>query len=248
MNVTSTRELKNIARDKMLGQYGTAIGAFLFMRMILMMAMGVCARVFAGRELMLTLAMFIITLFEGIFVYGELTIYLKIAVGEQPQTMDVISAFKGAADKAIKARMIIVAISFGGVYLIMFLASFGRTSQSQAMVVLCAVAELIVFAACIWLLLTYSQVIYFLQDFSGITVREACARSRKLMQGNRLTLLLMYLSFIPIYIVGVLSFMVGLYFIHPYVKMTLTEFYLDRVRSMNNTADADTLGKDGTCQ
>ena len=69
-----------------------------------------------------------------------------------------------------------------------------------------------------------------MQDFASISVKEACIRSRNLMQGNKLTLLLTYLSFIPIYIVGVLSFMVGVYFIHPYVKMTLTEFYLDRVK------------------
>ena len=80
------------------------------------------------------------------------------------------------------------------------------------------------------MLLTYSQVMYLLQDFSGITVKEACTRSRKLMNGNKLTLLSMYISFIPIYIVGVLSFMVGIYFLHPYAKLTLTEFYLDRVK------------------
>ena len=94
MDYASSRELKNIARDKMLGQYGTAIGAFLFMRVILIMLLGMCSSIFGQHRVMMLIAAFIITLFEGIFTYGELSIYLKIAVGMPTQSMDVFSAFR----------------------------------------------------------------------------------------------------------------------------------------------------------
>ena len=230
MDYASSRELKNIARDKMLGQYGTAIGAFLFMRVILIMLLGMCSSIFGQHRVMMMIAAFIITLFEGIFTYGELSIYLKIAVGMPTQSMDVFSAFRNSAVRAIKARLILVAIVYGGLYI--FLGIDYLTDMMQASIgkAIDAVFGTVILIICIYLLLTYSQVMYFMQDFASISVKEACIRSRNLMQGNKLTLLLTYLSFIPIYIVGVLSFMVGVYFIHPYVKMTLTEFYLDRVK------------------
>ena len=230
MDYASSRELKNIARDKMLGQYGTAIGAFLFMRFILIMLLGMCTSIFSQHRLMLMIATFIITLFEGIFTYGELSIYLKISVGIPTQSADVFSAFRGSADRAIKARLILVGIVYGCLYIFLGIDYLTDMMQPVAGKTIDALFGSILLIVCIWLLLTYSQVMYFMQDFSSISVKEACIRSRKLMQGNKLTLLLMYLSFIPIYIVGVLSFMVGIYFIHPYVKMTLTEFYLDRVK------------------
>jgi hypothetical protein len=185
---------------------------------------------FGQHRIMMTIAAFIITLFEGIFTYGELSIYLKISVGMPTQSMDVFSAFRGSADRAIKARLILVAIVYGGLYIFLGIDYLCGMMQPMTGNTVEAVLGTVILIICIWLLLTYSQVMYFMQDFSSISVKEACIRSRKLMQGNRLTLLLMYLSFIPIYIVGVLSFMVGIYFIHPYVKMTLTEFYLDRVK------------------
>ena len=230
MDYASSRELKNIARDKMLGQYGTTIGAFLFMRFILIMLLGLCSSMFGQHRIMMTIAAFIITLFEGIFTYGELSIYLKISVGMPTQSMDVFSAFRGSADRAIKARLILVAIVYGGLYIFLGIDYLCGMMQPMTGNAVEAVFGTVILIICIWLFLTYSQVMYFMQDFSSISVKDACIRSRKLMQGNRLTLLLMYLSFIPIYIVGVLSFMVGIYFIHPYVKMTLTEFYLDRVK------------------
>ena len=230
MNYTSSRELKNTARDKMLGQYGTAIGAFLFMRVIIIMTLGMCMSLFSQYRVMLIIATFIITLFEGIFVYGELSIYLKIAVGIQTQSMDVFSAFRGAADRAIKARLVFVVIVYGSALAYSGIEALCDILKIPYAAYIDAFAFVILGALCIWLLLTYSQVMYFLQDFSSISVKEALSRSRKLMQGNKKTLLLMYISFIPIYIVGVLSFMVGIYFLHPYVKMTLTEFYLDRVK------------------
>ena len=230
MGYMTQKELKNIARDKMLGQYGTAIGAFLFMRFVLMIALGASSSLFANHGIMFMIASFIIVLFEGIFAYGELSIYLKISVGMPTDMTDVVSAFKGSADKAIKSRLILMMILYGCMYSQMGIKYICNTFDTGAENVITKISGILLFVLCIWLLLTYSQIMYFLHDFSEITVKGACIRSRKLMQGNKLTLLSMYIGFIPIYIVGVLSWMVGLYFLHPYVKMTLTEFYLDRVK------------------
>lgn len=241
MSYQSVAELKGIARDKMLGNYGTAIGAFLFIRFIIITGMMLASYV-AGNNMFINLVIvFALMLLEGIFVYGELAIYLKISVGMKAEAGDIFSAFKGSADKAIRARMVLAIIVYGaffvgaGMEYVVGLLNIGSASLVMT------VGWIVIAAVCIYFLLTYSQIIYYLQDFSDITVLEACRRSRKLMDGNKLTLLGMCISFIPMYIVGVISMMIGLYFVHPYVKMTLTEFYLDRVRqSQPQTNSFDT--------
>ena len=181
---------------------------------------------------------FAFMLLEGIFVYGELAIYLKISVGMKPEANEIFSAFKGSADKAIKARMVTMVIIYAAFLIgaaMEYIIGLANLGNAKAIIV---VGWIVISAVCIYFLLIYSQVMYYLQDFSDITVLEACRRSRKLMDGNKLTLLGMCISFIPMYIVGVISMMVGLYFVHPYVKMTLTEFYLDRVRQSQQQTDS----------
>ena len=223
----SLTDLKNIARDKMLGHYGTAIGAFLFMRGLIFAGLMISTYC-AGQNTFLSLfASFAFILVEGIFVYGELAIYLKISVGMMPAVADVFSAFRQSGDKAIKARMVYVFITYGGIILAAaityVLNGIGIANP------LIGLIWLAIGVVCIYLLVIYSQVMYFMQDFSDINVLEACRRSRNLMKGNVLSFIWLYVSFIPLYIIGVLS-IIGLYFIHPYMKLTLTEFYLDRVR------------------
>ena len=230
MNYMTSRELKNIARDKMLGQYGTAIGAFMFMRLALLITLGACSSVFADHRILMIIASTFVLILEGVFIYGELSIYLKISVGDRPEVMDVVSGFRTSSLKAIGARMVHLIILFGCFYawvaVGMLTSEMDKSiSGSINLMSLCVFSALGIF-----LMLTYSQIMYFLQDFSTISVKEACKRSRELMRGNKLSLLFICIGFIPIYFIGVISFMVGFYFIHPYVKMTLTEFYLDRVR------------------
>lgn len=230
MRYQSAKELKGIARDKMLGNYGTAIGAFLFLRMIIMVGFMV-STMYGSRNGIMSIALsFIFIMIEGIFVLGELSIYLKISVGIQPSVTDIFSAFKGTADKAIKVRLIYLAIMYGGLFIGEGITILLLKADIPGIKAVVGIVWLVIVAACIYLMLMYSQIMYYILDFTDISVIEACRRSRRLMEGNKIALLMLCLSFIPMYIIGMLSFMVGLYYIHPYVKMTLTEFYLDRVR------------------
>ncbi len=233
----SSTELKNIARDKMLGNYGTAIGAFLFMRMIILFGMIVTSTIARQNQLIFMAISFLFMMFEGIFVYGELAIYLKISVGMPTSAAEIFSAFKGNADKAIKSRLVLVAIMYGGLILGSIIEFVIDKIDSPYGKLIMAVVWLTIVIVCCYWLIAYSQLLYYLHDFEDISVIEACRRSRRLMKGNMLAYLYLFVSFIPLYLLGVLSMMVGLYFIHPYAKLTFTEFYLDRVRQTQKGVD-----------
>jgi len=234
MEYQSGKYLKSIARDKMLGHYGTAVGAFLFMRMLMVAGMMLTSVMGRGNGLMYLAISGIIILLEGILVYGELAIYLKISVGMNTYVSDLFSGFKGNVGRAIKARLILVAILYGALFVGEGFNYLIAALSIENGNILSAIIWIVVVVVAVYLLIMYSQILYFMQDFSDINVKEACRRSRQLMKGNVLSFLGLYISFIPLYVIGGLSMMVGLYFIHPYVKMTLTEFYLDRVRQSQN--------------
>ena len=47
------------------------------------------------------------------------------------------------------------------------------------------------------------------------------------MRGHRVKLFYLYASFLPLYVLGILSLGIGLLFVEPYVNVTIAEFYLD---------------------
>lgn len=236
MNYQKTGELKGTARDKMLGNYSAAVGAFVFMRIILVTGLTFSLSVTASSDVMAIAVSFLFMLLEGIFVFGELAIYLKISVGQKPYAGDLFQASKAFAEKAVKFRLIYLAVLYGGLIL-SFIIEYAMYKLGIYNMVLVYVCRGVIATVCIYLYLTYSQVMFYIHDFIDMSVMEACAKSRKLMQGNKLALLYIHISFIPLYLLGALTMMIGIYFVHPYFKLTLTEFYLDRVRQTQKGFD-----------
>ncbi|MDR0614364.1 MAG: DUF975 family protein [Lactobacillales bacterium] len=66
---------------------------------------------------------------------------------------------------------------------------------------------------------------YFILKEEGITVDEAITRSRKLMHGHKLRLLLLDVSFLPWYILTVITFGLASFWTMPYILATKAAFY-----------------------
>ena len=77
---------------------------------------------------------------------------------------------------------------------------------------------------------SYSMTYYVLCDHPGYTAKEAITESRKLMQGNKMRLFCLQLSFIGWFIVGLLCLGIGLLWVMPYYKAAEAEFYQDLVK------------------
>lgn len=224
-------ELKTISREKMLGKYGTAIGAFLFMRAIMICATDICRYIANPTGIVLIAIIFILALIEGIFVYGEQGIYMRIASGAETKMNDMFMAFRGDADRAILARFLFMLMLYGPITVSYIVLMYCRHDMFMMLMAIAVTALLMILM--VYLLLTYSQVLLIMQDFPQIGVIEAYKRSRKLMKGRKGALLYMYISFIPLHLIGLISFFAGEIFIHPYYKLSLTEFYFDSVRAQS---------------
>ena len=73
----------------------------------------------------------------------------------------------------------------------------------------------------------YSMVPYIIAEEPEIDAIEAITKSRELMNGNKLRLFTLYLSFIGWFILCLFTFGIGFIFLLPYVQMSIANFYLD---------------------
>ena len=72
---------------------------------------------------------------------------------------------------------------------------------------------------------SYSQAYYILAENPGIGAREAITRSRAMMDGHKMELFVLDLSFIGWYLLCVITFGIAFIWVAPYIQATKTNFY-----------------------
>lgn len=82
----------------------------------------------------------------------------------------------------------------------------------------------------------YSMAYYIKIDHPEYTATQAIDESRKLMNGNKMRLFLLDLSFIGWLIVGALCFGIGSFWVNAYMDATHAEFYRDLINDNNVNA------------
>jgi len=76
-------------------------------------------------------------------------------------------------------------------------------------------------------LFSYSMTFYILADNPELQPQEAIQRSKDMMNGHKWRLFELYLSFIGWYLLVLLTFGVGMFFLDPYIKLSVANFYED---------------------
>lgn len=71
------------------------------------------------------------------------------------------------------------------------------------------------------------QSFFVIHDFPDLSVSEILAKNLQCMNGSKFRFFLMELSFIPLYILGILSFGIGLLWIVPFIMTVRTKFFLN---------------------
>jgi uncharacterized membrane protein len=133
------------------------------------------------------------------FALGGSFVFLKIAKGE---TVSVGNIFYGFEDlwAAIKAQF------FMGLFVSLWL--------------------LLLIIPGIVKTYAYSMTFFILAENKGMPVLEAITLSRKMMNGHKMDLFLLFLSFIGWFILVVITFGIAGVWVYPYFYATLTNFYL----------------------
>lgn len=234
-NYLSSTSLKSQAKGQLLGKYGTLAGTYAIHALCVSALSGITSLFLnpgSVIEYIIYFAVsFLISIFSGLFSYGETYIYLKTSCGQQPVLSDLFYGFKQTPDRIIRVAVVFSLISYLlnlPVFLLSLLPQetllngYGMLLFSLLTVV-CAVIGML-------LMLTYSQSYYLLLDFPDCSAREALRKSRDMMKGSKGRLFYIDLTFVPLMLLCVLTCGIGFLWLMPYMQATKSNFYLDLVK------------------
>lgn len=239
----SSAELKASAKEHMFGHYASAIGAYLtvtfltgFATLSVSSLTGNVASVFG--IIIHYILLFAISVFTGLLSSGTAYFYLKIVTGHRATVNDVFYGFRMYSDKALTIQAWITLITYiGSLPEFIFLyrmpghPDLSTLTQYGLCMLLSGVVALV-------LDLLYAPAFFLMHDFPQYSARELLSMSRKLMIGNKVRLFYIYLSYMPLLLLGILSCGIALLWIIPYMNATLAEFYMDIVRNTSQTSQS----------
>lgn len=239
-------ELKAMARGRLLGKYGVAVGSLLLMQLIMLILAQITAaavdRTTVFGIVLYVAINFIVTLIQAVFSVGENSIFLELACEQRAKISDLFNGFSRHPDKAIMIQfMIMIRLIFVMIPMIIvagyMLAYNVVTTELNIAVCVTAVLALI---GGIYIRVITSQCLYLLLDYPDYSPKDIMEMSKGMMKGYVWRYIGLVLSFIPMFLLVIVSLGIGYMFVYPYYKMTLTEFYLELVDSNNKVGE---LGK-----
>lgn len=223
--------LKAMARQALFGKYKTVVPVYIAMVLAVGFPLQLLQRILnlkssAGSAIYLA-AYTIISLLAAAFILGQNRIYLNIARGHEIRFSQMWYGFQNNADTAILAKLIITLKTTAAAIPFIVSLCIVYATKNYYLAPLAGITCSFYLIAAAYIQLTYSQVFYLMLDFPEETAGELLARSKQLMKGNRLRLFYLQVSFVGLLILGTISFNIGLFWVMPYMNMTLAGFYED---------------------
>lgn len=241
----SSAELKASAREHLLGHYGTVIGAFLLMGLILGTATIAVSLVVDLSTIPGTIIyyaiMFLISVLTGLFTSGNAYLYLKVICGRPVSVGDLFYGFQLCPDKAITIQAWITLITYIAnlpqiILNYIMMTNFHRMDQVMNLMLPYALSLILSGVVSVMLGLLYEQAFFLLHDFPQYTAKELLQKSRRLMVHHKGRLFYLYVSFLPLMLLGLLSCELALLWVIPYMAATEAEFFLDLIQHNTEAA------------
>lgn len=238
----SRSELKGEARAALLGNYGTACGAWLVCYLV-SLCIGVIGWIIrmgglvismtshgsgatAAANIVFTAALNVgIAILTIIFAMGQLRICYTICLWERGHIADILFALKHHPLRFLGVWAVFFAFFFMTWIPEIAMISIGILTGWMASCLI--IGSLVSVVPAVWVAFTYSQAMIAMVEDPERTVQECFRYSRELMQGNRLRLAGLWISFIGMFVLGYLSMGIGFLWIIPYVVCTSIFFYFD---------------------
>lgn len=226
----SSASLKSLAKGQLLGKYGTLAG-------VVFIHLGYMVFVFFSSNLLIDstsllgylmycAVSFFFSLLEGLLVYGEAYIFLKLACNQPVAVGDLFYGFSSNPDKILKVQAVLtviqlagsipnaVAVPMGRPYLLLFYVIF-----TLAVTILYMILSLML-----------SQSFFLMLDFPQYSAKEVLTKSVSVMKGSKGRLFYIFLSFLPLLALGIAGCCVPFIWLYPYIQSVKANFYLDLMK------------------
>ncbi len=233
----TSAELKALAKESLMGKYGVAVSASLLYVLITYIITEISSLFLLIPGIVGTILYYLsalgITVFTGIFAYGFNFLFLKVSCNAPVKINDLFYGFSTHTKEILKAQLFRAAISYVAcipLYVFNEVVSAEQLADYIGIYfLLCGLALLGEFIV----MLLYNQTFFIMLDFPDYDAKKALVFSRELMKGNKGRFIYLMVSFIPLFLLGMLTCCVGYLWIVPYMQATLAHFYLDLVQNKN---------------
>lgn len=248
----SSSELKALARGQLLGHYGTVIWAMMLAEILQLIATDIVTSLLDTSTTFGTVVYYAVTILTaillGLFSVGQAYLFLKLACGQMISISDIFYGFRKQMDKSlIVLTVITVLINLCTAPYTYFMGKLMTVNISPSMSFQYAwnfdyflpfcIAFTLGSVAVILIDLLFSQVFYLLLDFPDYSAKDILLYGIRLMKGNMGRLFYIEVSFIPLFLLGILSLGIGLLWITPYVNATMANFFLDLMEHNNDIVE-----------
>ena len=242
----SSAELKAAAREHLLGHYGTVIGAEVLMlgltgSVSLAVSLLVDVTTVIGSVIYYAI-LFFVSILMGLFASGSCYLYLKLICGRPVSVADLFYGFQLAPDKAITMQAWFSLLTYAS-SLPQFIVTYkisavgNHVDKITPLLLPYSLSQLCSGVVSVVLGLLYAQAFYLLHDFPQYTAKELLQKSRRLMVHHKGRLFYLYVSFLPLMLLGLFSFGLALLWVIPYMNATQAEFFLNLIRHNTEAAD-----------
>ena len=235
-NLKTAAELKAIAKERSLDKYGILILANIIIFVLQMAISSIVTISDSGSLVIFTINEIIILIVQillGILVSGKAYLYMNLIYSQTVSTSDIFFGLKQHPNKAVMIQSLFVLADFLASLPASIILFILTPDSPFSLRIALFVAVAIGIVVNIYVSLTYSQAFYLLHDYPDRSAKELLAYSKSLMQGNRLKLFYLHISFIPLIIFGCSTFFIPLLWISVYRYATLTAFYQNLIAAGN---------------
>lgn len=210
-----TSELKKQALASLKGKWGYAVGSTFLFSVLTTIASYILFAIFLVLSwpfqnadsqtfpLIVLYILYVIAILyvSSIFALGIISIYLGIAKGESASVSDLFTYFRGWK-KTTRA------------FSVTFFLSLYTLLWSLLLIIPGIIKSF-----------SYAMTYFILLEHPEFTVHQAISESKKIMKGHKWELFVLLLSFIGWYILALITFGIGQFWLLPYGYVTVGHFY-----------------------
>ncbi len=167
---------------------------------------------------------FLLDILMGVLLAGQAFLYMNIAYGQPAAVNNLFSGFSSHQDTAVLLRIpYVVTVILCQIPATIYRLVSGDAYQLQIALLILLAGDLLG----VLITLPLSQVYYLFQDFPESSAMTLIKRSIRLMKGNVWRLIKLYLSFIPMMLLGMVTLFIPLFWVAAYLETSLAVFYQD---------------------
>jgi len=245
-NTKTNKEIKTNARGQLIGRYPVCIMVAFLVSAIELTITSITESNYTGSigsYLLRFVISLVVDLLMGILIYGQSRFFLNMVRGKEPLSVsDVFYGVKNNVDKAIMVQSVFTLASFIGslpaVLVSVDIILIPKDMYYPTVTIVYAFSLICSFVAKLFLGLSF----YILNDRPELSVIEIYKESMRLMTNKKGRYFTLCLSMIPLLILSICAFFVGVFWFVAYYQTVLTNFYLNAIgeEPYNPTVEKET--------